>query len=100
MTESFLTPRTYYWIFAILIVLTFLTVGVSFLHLEGAWHIGIGLIIAVCKATLVVLFFMHVLTSTRLTWVVILGGLFWLAIMMFYTLEDYLTRGWLPYPGH
>ena len=49
------------------------------------------------KATLVVLFFMHVRYGTRLTWAVVLGSLFWFAILMGLTLGDYLTRSWLVY---
>jgi len=48
----------------------------------------------VFKAVLVVLFFMHVRQGTRLTWVVVLSGVFWLAILLFVTMSDYLTRGW------
>ena len=53
--------------------------------------------IAVVKAVLVLLFFMHLLHSTRLTWVVIGASLFWLGILMVLTLSDYLTRRWLSY---
>ena len=56
--------------------------------------IGQALVIAVVKATLVILFFMHVWHSTRLTWVVVGGGLFWLGILLALTLSDYLTRPW------
>ena len=60
-----------------------------------------GMAIAVCKASLVVLFFMHVLVSPRLTWVVIAVACFWLAILFMLTMNDYFSRGMLPYtPGH
>ncbi|MBI2220843.1 MAG: cytochrome C oxidase subunit IV family protein, partial [Acidobacteria bacterium] len=55
----------------------------------------VALTIAVTKATLVVLFFMHVKYSTRLTWVVAASGVVWLAIMVSLTLSDYLSRGWV-----
>jgi cytochrome c oxidase subunit 4 len=100
MSGHVTSQGTYYTIFGILIALTCLTMGVSFLPLAGGWHIIVGLVIAVCKALLVVLFFMHVLHSPRLTWVIALAGVFWLAIMLFYTLNDYASRGWLPYDGH
>ena len=51
-----------------------------------------ALAIAVFKATLVVLFFMHVKYSTRLTWAVVVGSVFWLGILLALTLADYLTR--------
>ncbi len=100
MSERILSPSTYYLVFGTLIGLTFLTLGASFLHLPGFWHLVVGLVIGLCKALLVVLFFMHVLYSSRLTWVVLGAGLFWLAIMLVYTLNDYVTRGIFPYPGH
>ena len=48
------------------------------------------------KAALVILFFMHVRWSTRLTWVVAASGFFWLLILFGLTMQDYLTRGWVP----
>ena len=53
--------------------------------------------IAVFKATLVVLFFMHVRYSSRLTWAVVIGSVFWLGILLALTMADYLTRVWRTY---
>jgi cytochrome c oxidase subunit 4 len=89
-------PRTYFLVFAALIVLTVLTVGLSFLEL-GPWHLAVGLAIGIVKALLVVLFFMHVLYSSRLTWIVIIAGLFWTALLIGGVVSDYLTRSWLIY---
>ena len=101
MAEHVLSPRTYFAVLAVLIVLTFVTVAASFLPLERpVWHIVIGLTVAVCKASLVVLFFMHVLYSPRLTWIVVAVSVFWLGILLMLTLSDYFSRGLLPYPGH
>ncbi|HSP17151.1 MAG TPA: cytochrome C oxidase subunit IV family protein [Thermoanaerobaculia bacterium] len=86
----------YFGVFIALMVFTILTVGVSRIDL-GALNTPIALAIAVIKATLVILFFMHVIHSTRLTWVVILASLFWLALLFVLTLADYLTRGWQIY---
>jgi cytochrome c oxidase subunit IV len=94
MAEHVVAPRTYYLVFAALLVLTLLTVGASYLEL-GPLHTVVALLIAAGKALLVVLFFMHVLYSPRLVWVVIGGSLFWLAIMIALTLSDYWTRPWL-----
>jgi cytochrome c oxidase subunit IV len=94
MAEHVVAPRTYYLVFAALLVLTLLTVGASYLEL-GPLHTVVALLIAASKALLVVLFFMHVLYSPRLVWVVIAGSLFWLAIMIALTLADYWTRPWL-----
>ena len=65
--------------------------------MQAIFNVLVGLTIAVCKAVLVALFFMHLLSSSRLTWIVLVGGLFWLGILMVLTLADYLTRHWLSY---
>lgn len=96
MAERTVPTSTYNAVFAALIVLTVLTVGASFLEL-GNWHTAVGLVFAVAKASLVALFFMHLLYSTRLTWVVAAAGLYWLGILLVLTLSDYLTRGWLTF---
>ena len=96
MSESIAPTRTYYRVFAALIALTLLTVSVSFLDL-GAWHTTVGVLIGVAKATLVGLFFMHLLHSSRASWLAVLAGLFWLLILMSLTLSDYLTRQVLTY---
>jgi len=96
MSEQLIPQRVYYVVFACLIGLTLLTVWLS-LEPLGAWHATVGLAIAACKASLVALFFMHVLYSGRLTWIMLGAGLFWLSILMSLTLADYLTRHWLAY---
>ena len=79
-------------------VLTVVTVWVASVEL-GWLNTPVALAIAVTKATLVVLYFMHVRYSTRLTWVVVVSGFFWLGILFVLTLSDYLSRGWLNPPG-
>jgi cytochrome c oxidase subunit 4 len=96
MAERVVQPPTYYTVFAALIALTLLTVGVSFIDL-GAWHTVAGLVIGAAKAALVILFFMHLLYSGRLLWIVLGAGLFWLGIMLALTLIDYFTRALLGY---
>lgn len=83
--------RIYYTIFLALMVGTALTWWVATIDL-GAMNNVIMLAIAVTKATLVVLFFMHVKYSSRLTWVVVSGAIFFLLIMICLTLNDYLFR--------
>jgi len=95
MAEHILPKRTYYTIFAILMFCTYLTWQVAYFDL-GPFNTVAALAIAVFKATLVVLFFMHVRYSTRLTWAVVVGGVFWLGILLVLTMSDYLTRGWIP----
>ena len=94
MTEHVVPTKVYFRVFAALLVLTATTTAISFLDL-GPWNTVAALAIAFFKATLVVLFFMHVKYSPRLTQITIAGGLFWLAILLALTLSDFLSRGWL-----
>lgn len=95
MSEHVVSPKLYITIFLSLMVFTVLTVWVAYYDL-GRANVFIALTIAVIKATLVVLYFMHVRWSSRLTAVFVVTGLFWLVIMVTLTLTDYLTRGWVP----
>jgi len=85
------SPLPYFLVFGGLLVLTLTTVMVASVPL-GAWHTTVALAIAVVKASLIVLFFMHGLESSRLTWMVIVAAVLWLAIMLGGTFSDYLTR--------
>jgi cytochrome c oxidase subunit 4 len=96
MSSHILPKRVYYTIFAILLFCTYLTVQMAFLDL-GAMNTVAALAIATFKAALVILFFMHVKYSTRLTWAVVLGSIFWLGILLTLTMSDYLTRVWRTY---
>src|ERR1700693_5172070 len=79
---------------AILLVLTATTVGAAFVNL-GPFNPVVALLIATVKATLVVLFFMHVKgASEKLTGIVVVSGFFFLAILLILSLADYLTRSW------
>src|SRR2546425_1407430 len=95
-TDPVVPPGIYSTIFGILMLCTYLTVQISFFDL-GALNTIAALVIAVFKATLVVLFFMHVKYSARLTWAVVIGGVFWLGILLALTMGDYLTRSWLTF---
>ena len=83
--------KTYYKVTAALFVLLAATVGVSLLPL-GAFSIVAALTIAFAKAALIVLFFMHVRYSSRLTMLFAAAGFFWLVILFFFTFSDYVTR--------
>jgi cytochrome c oxidase subunit 4 len=96
MSEHIIPKRTYYVIYIVLLFCTYLTWQVAYFDL-GALNTVAALGIAAFKATIVVLFFMHVLYSTRLTWAVIVGSLFWLGILLVLTFSDYLTRAWRTY---
>ena len=84
----------YYAVFAALIFGTALTVAVAFVDL-GAMNNVLMLGIACTKALLVILFFMHVRWSSRLTWVVVASGFFWLLILFGLGMTDYMSRGWV-----
>ena len=83
--------KVYVLVFTALLVLTGLTVWVAQWNL-GPWSDVVALAIAVTKGTLVVLFFMHVKDSSRLTKLTVLSGFLWLGIMIVYILSDYLSR--------
>jgi cytochrome c oxidase subunit 4 len=91
MSEHIVSKTIYFLIFGALMVLTVVTYWVA-LYDFGAWNVVIALAVAVTKAVLVVLFFMHVRYSTRLTKIVVIAGFFWLAILVTLTLSDYFTR--------
>jgi cytochrome c oxidase subunit 4 len=96
--DHIVSIRLYLAIFATLMILTALTVWVAFIDL-GPLNLIVALGVAVTKATLVVLFFMHVKYSSRLTWLVVVSGFFFLAIMLGLTMADVVSRGWLGTPG-
>ncbi|MCA1557934.1 MAG: cytochrome C oxidase subunit IV family protein [Acidobacteria bacterium] len=91
MSEHIVSKTIYFLIFGALMVLTVVTYWVA-LYDFGNWNVVIALAVAVTKAVLVVLFFMHVRYSNRLTKIVVIAGFFWLAIMVVLTLADYFTR--------
>ncbi len=93
--SEYVTPiRTYLIIFFALMILTAITVAVAYVDL-GALNDVVALVIAVFKASLVVLFFMHVRHSRRMTKITVVASFFWLLILFGLTLSDYLTRGFL-----
>ena|SRR5947207_3677023 len=95
MSEHIVSVRVYFVIFLALLVGTLLTAWVAYFDFRGPLNAVIALTIASIKATLVVLYFMHLRYSSRLTWVVIVSALFWLAILFALTFSDYSTRDWL-----
>jgi len=86
--------RVYLAIFVALLVLTALTVWVAFVDL-GRMNTIVALGIATFKATLVVLYFMHVKYSSSLTKLIVGASIFWFLILIAFTLSDYWTRGWI-----
>lgn len=95
MSEHIVPVRIYVVIFLALLLGTGLTVAAAFVDFPWKFNTIVALTIAVAKATLVVLYFMHVRYSIRLVWVIVASALFWMAILFALTFSDYLTRGWL-----
>jgi len=101
--QHIVSPFLYLGILLALLVFTGLTVWASYIDL-GEWHIAPGLTlfwnpvvalaIACTKMTLVVLFFMHVKYSPRLTKLTVASGLFTFLVLIGMTLADYFTRAW------
>jgi len=89
--------RIYFFIFGALLAMTALTTGMAYVDL-GQWNTVVALLIACCKATLVVLFFMHLRWSPRLMRIVVLSAILWLAILISLTTTDFFTRDWTPIP--
>src|SRR5690349_410673 len=85
------TKKVYYLVFLALVVGTIVTYLVAFIDL-GFLNPIIALAIACTKATLVILFFMHVRYSSKLTMITVCAGFFWLLILITLSLSDYLTR--------
>jgi cytochrome c oxidase subunit 4 len=93
--EHVVSIRLYLVIFATLLILTALTTGIAFVDL-GTLNVVMMLLIAFVKATLVVLFFMHVRFTSRLTQIAAVSGFAWLVILIGLTLSDELTRSIVP----
>jgi cytochrome c oxidase subunit 4 len=95
MSEHIVSVKVYLAIFLALIAGTAFTVWAGLQNFPGPLNVVIALTIAVVKATLVVLYFMHVRYSARLIWVILASALFWMGILFALTFSDYWTRGWL-----
>jgi cytochrome c oxidase subunit 4 len=93
--HSHIAPASMYFkVFAALIVGTILTVVAAKVDM-GPLNNVVMLLIACTKAALVILFFMHVRWSSRLTWAISMAGFFWL-LLLFTIIGDYISRGWVP----
>jgi len=91
------SPKIYFTIFGALMICTILTVVAAEIDLNqyfSGLNIIVALTIAVFKASLVVLFFMHGKYSPKRTQLVIVASVFWLMVMLFMTMSDYVTRLW------
>ncbi len=97
MSEHIVGVKTYLAIFITLLIFTGLTVGAAFINL-GPFNAIVALTIAVIKAVLVVLFFMHLRYSSKMVMVLVIAGFFWMGIMFVLTMSDYISRVWSAYP--
>lgn len=95
MSEHIVPVKVYVSIFLALMVGTAVTVLAAFQDFPGPLNVIVAMTIAVAKATLVVLYFMHVRYSARLIWVIVASALFWIGILFALTFSDYWTRGWM-----
>jgi cytochrome c oxidase subunit 4 len=97
VSEHIVSPKLYLLIFVTLMILTATTVYAATVDLNQYYaglNVIVALIIATCKAVLVILFFMHAYYSSKRIQLIIISGVFWLAIMLFLTLGDYASRSW------
>ena len=86
-------------VFLILLGFTGLTTGVAYIDL-GSFNTVAALAIAVVKMLLVILFFMHVKYSPKLTKLVIVAAFFWFGLLLTFTMADEFTRNWSPIPSN
>ena len=98
MSAQVLPVRTCFAVYFVLVTLTAVTVGAAFLDLLY-FSTPIALGIAGTKALLVMLYFMELRHSPKLTWIIIGNGAFWLIVMIMLTMSDMISRGWLGFPG-
>jgi cytochrome c oxidase subunit 4 len=92
MAEPAVSRRTYLLTFGGLLTLTLLTTLLGFVDM-GPFNTVVALAIAVMKASLIAMFFMHALNESPLVRVVMAGGIIWFLILISLTISDYLTRG-------
>ncbi|MDQ2775822.1 MAG: cytochrome C oxidase subunit IV family protein [Acidobacteriota bacterium] len=98
MSQPAISRKTYLFTWITLMVLALATTLIGRLDL-GPYNMPIAVLIATAKAALIVAFFMQAKLESRLVHVVIAAGVLWFLILLSNTLGDYVTRGWLPFPG-
>jgi cytochrome c oxidase subunit 4 len=94
MNTKTLSQKVYVATWAALISAFLLTWGLARIDL-GVFNVVIALFIAFCQTLLVILYFMHVRYSTRLTWLFVAAGFYWVGVIFVLGLADYISRGWL-----
>src|SRR5262245_1738497 len=97
MSETIVPKKTYVLVWVCLLCLLGLLVAVAYVHL-GWFNVAAAVTIAVIKAAIIILYFMHVRYSAKVVWIFVAAGFFWLGIIFVGTLTDYLTRVYMPTP--
>jgi cytochrome c oxidase subunit 4 len=95
MSEKIISIRTYSFVFVALLILAALTTGVAYIDL-GIFNTLIAMSIATAKMLLVALFFMHLRYKPGLTRIASFVGLFWLGVLVAFSMADVFTRTWTP----
>jgi len=90
-----LPRRTYFMVFAALLVLMFATIAAAYVDLGGSLNVILALTIASLKALLIIYYFMHVGYGSKIVRMFVAGSLFWLFLLFLFTLSDVLSREWL-----
>jgi cytochrome c oxidase subunit IV len=93
--EKVVEPKIYFRTGIALLALLAVTWMIAYIDL-GPFNLIVALAIAICKAVLIALFFMHIKGSSRLLHLAALAGIIWLLFLISLTLSDYFTRGWVP----
>jgi cytochrome c oxidase subunit 4 len=98
MTGPRLRRTTYLLAYLSLLALTLITTLVAYLNL-GVWNTVIAIGIAAIMASIVAGIMMHALYESLLIRIFVSGGIIWFLFMITLTIGDYVSRGWLPFPG-
>jgi cytochrome c oxidase subunit 4 len=98
MFVQVLPVRTCFTVYFVLISLTAVTVGAAYRDLSFM-NTPVALGIASVKALLIIMYFMELRHSPKLTWIIIGNGVFWLLVLIALTMSDEVSRGWLGFPG-
>jgi cytochrome c oxidase subunit 4 len=93
--EKVVEPKVYVWTCVALLALLALTWAIAYVNL-GPFNLIVALTVAITKAMLIALLFMHIKGSSRILHLAAIVGVIWLLIMISLTLGDYSTRGWVP----
>ena len=94
MAEPRASIRTYLVVYVLLMLLMALTTGLAFVDLTP-WSSLVAMVIAGAKAAFVILYFMHLRYSSRMSWVFAGLGIYFVGILILLTMNDVRTRSWL-----